>query len=173
MKISGFSGKYQVRKLDIGDLEQIYGLCISNPQFYEYHPPFVTKESILEDMAALPPGKEASDKYYIGFWDGNGLVAVMDLIVDYPGEKTAFIGFFMVAAFCSGQGIGTKIIKETALALAGEGFVRMRLAIDQGNPQSEDFWLKNGFTATGEVSQRESFVHILMERQLNMHLYKP
>lgn len=172
MKISNFSSKYQVKKLDSGDLEKILKLCISNPQFYVYHPPLVTRESILEDIAALPSGKEASEKYYIGFWDGDSLVAVMDLIENWPQEKVAYIGFFMVAAFYSGRGIGTGIIEEIALTLAEEGFVRMRLAIDQGNPQSEAFWLKNGFKETGKVSQRENLVHILMERQLNMHLHK-
>lgn len=167
-----FISKYQVKKLNKDDLEQILKLCKSNPQFYEYHPPFVTEESILEDMKALPPGKEASEKYYIGFWNGDSLVAVMDLIEGWPREDVAYIGFFMVAAFYSGRGIGTGIIEEVALTLAEEGFARMCLAIDKGNPQSEAFWMKNGFTATGEVRQSEGLVHILMERQLNTHFQK-
>lgn len=37
------------------------------------------------------------DKYYVGFYHKDKLVAVMDLIVKYPNDETAFIGFFMMA----------------------------------------------------------------------------
>ena len=31
----------------------------------------------------------------MGYYDGEKLIAVMDLILTYPDEQTAFIGFFM------------------------------------------------------------------------------
>ena len=49
----------------------------------------------MNDMNALPPNKEMCDKYYLGFYDGEKLIAVMDFIMAYPDELTAFIGFFM------------------------------------------------------------------------------
>ena len=64
--------------------------------FYDYCPPFGSVENIKDDLAALPPNKTINDKYYIGFYDGNVLIAVMDLILGYPNENTGFIGFFMV-----------------------------------------------------------------------------
>ena len=39
--------------------------------FYQYHPPFVTKESVLKDMKALPSGKNYDDKFYVGFLKRN------------------------------------------------------------------------------------------------------
>ena len=36
------------------------------------------------------------DKYYLGFFAGDELVAVMDLILNYPKADIAFIGFFMM-----------------------------------------------------------------------------
>ena len=56
----------------------------------------VTLESIREDMKVLPPGKSGEDKFYVGFFDGSMLTAVMDLILKYPNDETAFIGLFMV-----------------------------------------------------------------------------
>lgn len=47
----------------------------------------MTKESILDDMEALPPGKSREDKYYVGFFGGGSLAAIVDLILGYP-EKT-------------------------------------------------------------------------------------
>ena len=55
-----------------------------------------TKASILDDLQAVPPGKTLSDKYFIGFYDGETLAAMMDLITGYPNPATAYIGLFMV-----------------------------------------------------------------------------
>ena len=70
------SNRYKVRKLEQKDIDLIYALCCGNKLFYQYHPPFVTKESIGKDMDTLPPGKGYEDKYYIGFFKKDGLVAV-------------------------------------------------------------------------------------------------
>ena len=49
-----FSQKYAVRPLTAGDVDKILALCAENEQFYRYHPPLATRESVLEDMTALP-----------------------------------------------------------------------------------------------------------------------
>lgn len=164
MNIQNISSDCQVRRLSPEDLEQIYRLSSSNPAFYQYHPPFVTRESILEDMRALPPGKRPADKFYIGFWKNGVLTALMDLILAYPEKSTAFIGLFMVDAAFQGQGIGSRIINEAWKFLTEAGFARIRLAIDQGNPQSEGFWSKNGFHITGESFPWEQGCFMVMEK---------
>ena len=102
-------------------------------------------ESILEDLSALPPGKQAADKFYLGFFMGDRLAAVMDLILDYPERGIAFLGFFMMEPSLQGCGAGSAIIQECLAYLASMGFRKARLAIDRGNPQSREFWTKNGF----------------------------
>mgnify|MGYP003295028812 CR=1 FL=1 len=94
--LNKLSNQYDIRILKKEDIDSIYELCSENEMFYQYHPPFVTRESILEDMQALPPGKTEKDKFYLGYFKGNILVSVLDLILGYPNEKTAYIGFFMV-----------------------------------------------------------------------------
>lgn len=64
-------------------------------------------QSLLDDMKALPPKKSSKDKYYIGFFEVKELVAIMDLILYYPNEDTAFIGLFMILSDKQG---GTEII---------------------------------------------------------------
>lgn len=166
MEIQELSKKYAVRKLDETDTDAIFALCCQNEIFYRFHPPFVTKKSILEDMSALPPGKQAADKFYIGFERNGKLAAVMDLVLDYPGEGAAYIGFFMMDKELQGQGIGTEIIGGCARCLSRQGYGKIRLAIDKGNPQSEAFWKKNGFAATGEEIPNPVSVYIPMERAL-------
>jgi len=93
MNVSQLSSRFKVRALTKQDIETVFSLCRENHIFYQYHPPFVTRESILEDMSALPPEKGYEDKYYIGFFQDAELIAVMDLILDYPQHRIAFIGF--------------------------------------------------------------------------------
>ncbi|SFQ49630.1 hypothetical protein SAMN02910358_02466 [Lachnospiraceae bacterium XBB1006] len=101
------SDKYEVRKLSESDIPDIFALCKENTLYYQYCPPFVTQDSIREDMNVLPPGKQMEDKHYIGFFDHNKLIAIMDLIERFPDEKTAFIGFFMTNVLIQKRGTVT------------------------------------------------------------------
>ena len=157
MKIKDLSKTFYVRKLDKDDIEMIYDLSYKNHIYYQYHPPFVTRESILDDMKALPPGKSYDDKYYIGFFENDSLVAIMDLILDYPTKGIAFIGLFMTNIQYQHKGIGSNIISEITMSLKSLGYRKIRLGVDKGNPQSYSFWSKNNFNVISEDK------YILME----------
>ena len=161
-----FSQKYAVRPLTAGDVDKILALCAENEQFYRYHPPMATRESILADMTALPPGTGAENKHYLGFFDGDALVAVLDLIEHYPQQNTAYIGFFMTKKERQGCGLGTSLIGKLFDELRKEKFCRVRLAIDRGNPQSKAFWEKNGFALTGEEFPHDDSAYLPMEHAL-------
>ena len=150
MDIRLLSKKYKVRTLDRNDVDIIYDMSCKNEIFYKYHPPFVTKESILEDMEALPPNKSYDDKFYIGFFEDDSLVANMDLILGYPSEEIAFIGLFMTNVQYQNKGTGTNIIRDTCDYLKNLGYKKVRLGVDKGNPQSNSFWQKNGFYIISE-----------------------
>ena len=166
MDIQHLSSQYSVRALLSTDAEMVYEVLKNNTIFYEYHPPMVTVESILEDMETLPPNKGYEDKHYIGFFCEDTLVAVMDLIEHYPNPGTALLGFFAMNTNLQGQGIGTEIISDSVAYLAQVGFKKVRLGIDKGNPQSKEFWLKNGFTFTGEEYESDGSTILVMERKL-------
>ncbi len=166
VNITGLSGKYDVRPLTEAAIGAVFALCRENPQYYRYCPPFVTPDSIRRDMHTLPPGKEPRDKFYLGFFDGEELIAVLDLINGYPDPSTAFCGFFMLAASCQGHGTGSSIVSELCAALKEQGFSEIRLCRAEGNPQPEAFWRKNGFTETGITGSRENHTVIVMRREL-------
>jgi len=161
MKIESISSRFQVRTLGTDDLDSIYSLSCENETFYRYHPPFVTKESILEDMLALPSGKSYDDKFYIGYFNEDQLIALMDLILDYPSDGTAFIGLFMMKKEFQGKGIGSSIISECISCLRKEGFISVQLGTDKENPQSNAFWSKNHFSKISEQNE-----YIIRERML-------
>lgn len=160
MELSKLSTKYKVRRLDKEDVDIIYNMSYPNAIFYQYHPPVVTRESILKGMEALPPEKSKEDKLYLGFFEKETLVAVMDLILKYPEEETAYIGLFMTDIKYQNKGIGSYIIEEVSKQLKLCGYLKVRLGVDKGNPQSFAFWTKNQFTI---VAEKE---YIIMEKNL-------
>lgn len=168
MDIGGLSSRYTVKTVTEGDIPAVYQLAQGNPLYYYHCPPEVTCDSIRRDMKALPPGKTCEDKYYIGFWEQDTLIAVMDLILKYPNEDTAFVGFFMVNQDVQHQGIGSAVITEVCGYLRKEGYTAIRLGYVKGNPQSEGFWTKNQFVKTGLESQEEHYVVVIMERTLDI-----
>ena len=158
---------HKFRILTEEDIPQIYNLLLGNPLYYQHCPPEPTYESICQDMKALPPRKEAKDKYYGGLFDGEYLVAVLDLITGYPSETTLFIGFFMMNREEQGKGLGTEIITELCNNVHSQGFTHIRLGYVKGNLQSEAFWLKNGFEKTGIETQTEEYTIVILERDLS------
>ncbi len=171
MDITKLSTKYQVRRLLEKDIDIVLELCLGNPMYYQYCPPAVTRESIVDDMAALPPKMTYKDKYYLGIFDGTRLIAVMDLILNYPNKETAFIGFFMVTAERQKKGLGTSLIKEIIDCLYMNGYEFTRLGYIKGNAQSSAFWHKNGFTETGVESHTENYTIVVLQRS-NRCYYK-
>ena len=151
IEISKLSRQYMTQSLSASNVDDIVGLCQQNTVFYKYTEAPPTRENILYDMNAKPPGIDTSDKYYFGFYDGASLIAIMDLIDGYPEKDIAYIGFFMVDLKYQGKQIGSSIIGEVICYLRTIGKTAVRLAIDKGNPQSTHFWMKNGFGVIKEA----------------------
>ena len=147
------SRQYEIRRLGDDDADAILAICRENPQFYRYSDAKPAKEQVLSDLHILPPGVEPADKYFIGFYQRDALVAVMDLIDGFPEPEIAYIGFFMMAKAFQGQQRGSAIIQETAAHLKATGKTAIRLAINKGNPQATHFWQKNGFLVLKETDR--------------------
>ena len=164
--ISCISNKYIVKNIEENNIDDVYNLCKCNPTYYAYCPPNVTKDSIKEDMKALPINKTLEDKFYVGLYDDENLVAILDLILDYPNTDSAFIGFFMMSKEYQGKGIGSTIIQEILQYLKQIGYIQVELAYAKNNKQSESFWLKNKFERTGKEVEKEGYTAIRMRKML-------
>ncbi|MDO4318608.1 MAG: GNAT family N-acetyltransferase [Lachnospiraceae bacterium] len=166
INVAAWSANYAVRTLTDADVPSILTLCLQNPLYYKFCPPLVTEQSIREDMKALPKGKRLEDKYYVGYFQGERLIAVMDLIDGYPNPKTAFIGFFMTEASVQRRGVGSEIVRELCDFLRERRYAAVRLGWVKGNEQSEGFWHRNGFTETGVSYETNGYTVLVAERQL-------
>lgn len=166
LDLARLSANYQVRMLTEADIPAVLRLCEGNPMFYRHCPPKPSEETLRSDMAALPPRKTLADKYFLGFFDGAELAAVLDLITGFPKPEIAFWGFFMLDVSRQGQGCGTVLVSELCAALAASGFRAVRLGWVRGNPQSEHFWKKNGFLETGVSYETNGYTVVVAQRAL-------
>lgn len=166
MKLEKLSSRYRVKRLSCEDIAEVFLLCAGNPLYYKHCAETITAETVADDMKALPPGKTYADKYYVGFYDGSSLIAVMDLIYEYPDSDTAFIGFFMTEQTLQGAGLGSAIISDCCDFLRALGFLQVKLGYAKGNLQSKAFWVKNKFVKTGVETQKEGYVAVSMIRKL-------
>lgn len=155
---------YTVVPLTEEDIPAMLALSEGNPLFYQHCPPPPTAEGLAADLTALPPGKSLADKHFLGFWREDRLAAVLDLIDGYPAADTAWIGLFMTARETQGKGEGTALIECLLRRLEERGFARVGLAYAKGNPQSQAFWQKNGFTPTGREKDAGGYTAVVMER---------
>ncbi len=162
---AGLSGRYAVRRLGEADAEDILRLCRGNPLYYEYCSAEPTREQVLTDLRVTPPGVGLQDKYYVGFFNGRGLIAVLDLIDGYPEPDTGFIGFFMMSAALQGRGIGSKIIRDVCARLKAGGKRKVLLAMAEDNPQANHFWNRNDFRAVSRAAM-DGWTALVAEKEL-------
>ncbi len=166
LDISQFSTRYRVRRMREADADAILDFCLQNTVYYRYCGKQPSRDLILQDLRITPQDNPRDHKYYVGYYDGDALVALLDLIDGYPEPTCAFLGFFMMDAGLQGRGLGSAIVQELFRYLKTEGFACVRLGIDKGNPQSSHFWEKNGFQVLREVEQ-DGGTLLLAEKRLS------
>lgn len=158
---------YAARPLCEADLPAMLALCRGNPFYFEHLGRGPTEDGLRQDLTALPPGKTAADKAFVGLYDGQGaLAALLDLIDGYPAPGTAYIGWFILASARQGRGEGAKLAGSLLDFLRGEGFGAVELAYVKTNPQAAHFWRKVGFAPTGAETDTGACVLVKMRRAL-------
>ena len=83
----------------------MYSLCKENKKYYNYLHENVSLDggkSILEDV---PPNINIENKYVLGFYEKDKMIAILDLIEGYPNNETAFIGLLILDVGYQGKGI--------------------------------------------------------------------
>ena len=151
MDIAKLSRRFAVRALREQDAEIVLRFCERNTLYYQYCGMEPTLEQVQRDMTLLPEGVEPARKHYVGFFEEERLIAVMDFIEAYPDPQSAYIGFFMMNANLQGRGTGSAIISEAVDCFSSIGVKQLRLAIARDNPQATRFWFRNGFEVVREV----------------------
>jgi len=165
--VDALSTDYDVRRITEGDITAVYNLCRANRRYYRYAKTEPTKRNLTEVISEMPEGTAPAQKNFLGFYDADGkLIAILDLITDYPRKGSAFIGWFMVEAELQGRGIGSQIFADIRASLEAQGFTELSLAVIKENEPALEFWEKQGFVRNGKEEKKERFTVIGLSRKL-------
>lgn len=127
-----------------------------------------------ETLSALPPQRNAEQKYVLIVEVGGIPSGVIDFIDGYPDESCGFIGLFLLSESIQGNGIGRLVYSELEKWIrANFSYQRLRLGVVESNPVTS-FWEKMGFRLTGETRPHEGVSvrsrKLLMEKTLKATL---
>ena len=146
---------FAARQMTAADLDALYGLCQSQPDYYRHLGEPLTRDKLARSLTALPPDARRENKHFIGFWQQGSLKAALEIIFAYPDKETVLLGLLMVDKSAQGAGIGSNIAQNLATVAAESGYHEIILSYAEGNAQSRAFWLKNGYQETGESDEPE------------------
>lgn len=142
-----------IRKIREEDLQDVWKLCLGNEEYYRYLHESPTMENLRADLYAMPPGKTLADKYFVGFYEGTHLVAILDLIINYPNDRTGYIGWLIVDQSEQGKGIASQIVEMLCARLQATGYQKIELGCIQGYTHAQNFWRKHGFLPNGRMKE--------------------
>ena len=147
---------YKIKTIAEKDYDNLYNLELSNIDYYlctQGHA--VSYEEAAKDITELPPNTSQEQKFYIGFYDNEKLVAVMDYIEHYPSKGIVWIGFFMTDVAVKRKKLGTKIISEFIKALRKNNISSLQLGCLDSNNIGLHFWKSLDMYEIRRVVSRE------------------
>ncbi len=166
LPLDWLNGAYAVRELSVSDVPEMLRVAVSNPFFYQYMRPDPNPESLVADLKALPPRRTMADKHFFGWFEGERLVAMMDLIWRHPKDDMAFIGWFILDGALQGKHLGRRLVAQVLDMLKAQGIAEVRLGRIKGNPQSEHFWQVCGFRENGLSYDTDDYTVLVMSKTL-------
>ena len=166
LDLAALSGAFDVRTLASEDLPEVFALARSNRVYFRYLHERPTRANLTELVGRLPEGAEPTARHFVGYYDADGyLVAVLNLVLGWPDERSAFVGWLMVAADMQRQGVGSQLVADLRAVLEAEGYARIVLQLPERAEDGRAFWEAQGFAATGErdESGRQPLVTLARE----------
>lgn len=153
-KLTRLENNYSIRILDIEDEYIIQHLCERSIDYFEIvegrHP---EKKAGLDILIDLPPGWEPKDKQVFGcFNENNLLVAVIDILANYPDKGEWIIGLLLIDPKERRQGLGKllhKFIKDYALMSMAD---KLRIGVVEENAKAYAFWKDLGYHEVKRVN---------------------
>ena len=160
------SSDYDVRNITEADIASVYNLCKNNRRYYRYIGKKPSLRELTDVITDLPEGTGPQNKHFVGFYDDESLIAILDLITSYPEADDAFIGWFMVDAQKHRQGIGSSIFADIRAAMKAQGYDHLSLACFPENTEAAAFWENQGFSVTRESTNQDGHPVNVMERDI-------
>ncbi len=141
-----FNGQYSIVKITDMIIDDVYEVMKLNKYFFsrtQLHD--ITREECREDMYALPPDTDMSQKFYIALYKENECVALIDYIEGYPDPNVVYLGLFMLNPKFQGVRVGSYIIGKFIECVGNNAFTEIKLGCYEANEIGYAFWNRMGF----------------------------
>lgn len=158
--------EFKVKKLDESSIFEVFEICENNKKYYEN---YLHENANIEETKTiftdLPPNTTFSQKFVLGFYNNQKLLAFCDLILNYPNTQSAMIGLLMVDQNFQGQGIGKNIVKKILEVLKLKSIKFCEIGVIDNNIEGLAFWQKMGFDSYSQKTQ-DKLTFIKMRKKL-------
>lgn len=141
----------RVQRLTLQDahlLQDLWERCTAFHELQEGEPTRGTAGE--EDIAALPPGKVAEDKFALGLARGERLCGYIDLVRDYPTPGEWSLGMLLLDPRERSRGLGTRVYSAAAAWAAAWGARNILIGVLEQNSRAGRFWERQGFREVGQ-----------------------
>lgn len=160
----------RLTRADAAELQVLYERC---SDYHEQHEGVPTRPTAgADELAALPPGKTAADKFSFGIHAPDGeMVGCLDLVRDFPAAGEWQIGLLLLVPEARGSGLGGRIHDAAVRWVSSRGGRTITLGVLEHAPDAERFWRRMGYQEVSrqrylsEATRRES-VLIFMRREV-------
>jgi ribosomal protein S18 acetylase RimI-like enzyme len=103
------------------------------------------EQSTKNAMETLPPGRCPADKHFLGVFQQENMIALVDLVEGYPDGETLYIGLLVISQENRHKGYGTVILHEIQQMAQNKNLHFLELAVHDANDIGRAFWDKTGF----------------------------
>ena len=138
-----------LRPLEEEDLPQVLALYQSNPEYNALaldSPP--TLETCREDRTDLPPGRLPEHKLFLGYFQGERLAAVWDLVAGYPEESTLYLGLLELDGTHQRQGLGMQMLRQLEDTARSQGGKKILM---DARVTAQPFYEAAGYHILGDI----------------------
>ncbi|MFC6182520.1 GNAT family N-acetyltransferase [Lactiplantibacillus daowaiensis] len=149
MKLSALQANlpnFKIRLLTDADQQALFELEKSNPDYRTtLGAGELTLAEIHDDLTGHPDQVSADQKQVFGFYLADHLVAVVDLLNQYPEQDFLFIGLLMVGAPYQRKTVGSVIMTGLMQAALQSNIHCLQLTRVTADTGVKAFWTKLGF----------------------------
>jgi len=123
------------------------------------------------EFDATPPGRTTADKFMLGLLDRQQrIVSLIAADRGWPQDGCWWIGLMLVDPAERGTGLAQAFVEAFCAWVAGQGALRVELAVFDENTRADRFWRGRGFehvrsTEPRAMGRKTHVLHV-MRRQL-------
>jgi GNAT superfamily N-acetyltransferase len=164
---------YRIAYLGTSDLSRLQDLLERCGDYFELVSGSSPSPSEAADLLSdRPAGKDLESKFLLGVSQATGkLIAVLDVVQDYPGERDWWLGLLLLDPHARRRGLGRSLYAAYENWAYDHGVRNLLLGVLEANTGAYRFWQSLGFEVVerrppSRFGTREHVV-VVMKRSLD------